>query len=67
MSLGNLLLLEQSKHSNTQDKKGMYSLSEISSTKNFFTEYTTFNSYENIRKRNNDILGKYIDIVKKQR
>lgn len=64
MSLGNILLLERSKHSKSQDKKKMYSLSEITSTKNFFTVYNTFDNAKDIEKRNADILTKYIDIVK---
>lgn len=64
MNLGNLLLLEQSKHSNNTDKKKMYAASEITMTKNFFTEYGTFETKEDIEKRNINILKKYTDIVK---
>lgn len=64
MNLGNILLLEQRFHSNTTDKKKMYSLSEITSTNKFFDSHQSFNTQQDITNRNSAILKQYTRFVK---
>lgn len=64
MNLGNILLQEQRFHSNTSDKKKMYSLSDMTSTNGFFNDYQSFNSQEDIKNRNSAILKQYTRFVK---
>lgn len=63
-SLGNLILLERSKQTNSTNKRNMYERSEITMTNNFFTEYKNFDPKDGIKRRRNELLEKYRDIVK---
>lgn len=63
-SLGNLILLEQDKHSNSKDKEVMYSNSDITLTKTLFKDYKNFSSEKDIEQRNNKLLTEYYKFVK---
>ncbi|WP_285398448.1 DUF262 domain-containing protein [Lysinibacillus sp. fls2-241-R2A-57] len=65
-SLGNLILLEKSKHKNNVDKKDMYSTSEIIMTKSFSDRLKDFQTDKDIEKRNREILSNYYKYVKQQ-
>lgn len=65
-SLGNLILLEKSKHKDNVDKKDMYSNSEIIMTKSFSDILEKFQTDEDIERRNREILSNYYKYVKKQ-
>ena len=62
-SLGNLLLLEKSKHRNDIEKNEMYSNSEILMTKSFSEKVENFVSDKDIANRNKDLLSTYFDYV----
>lgn len=65
-SLGNLILLEQSKHKDDIDKKEMYALSEITMTKDFSNNVDTFLTKKDITQRNKKILTDYYYYVESQ-
>ncbi|AGX02768.1 hypothetical protein B14911_16895 [Bacillus sp. NRRL B-14911] len=65
-SLGNLILIEQRKHEDIEDKKEMYRKSEIIMTKSFSNQVDNFSTNQDIENRNQDILTQYYNYVKKQ-
>lgn len=65
-SLGNLILLEKSKHKDNVDKKNMYNDSEIIMTKSFKNKLDDFLTKEDIAKRNHIILSDYYEYVNNQ-
>lgn len=65
-SLGNLILLEKSKHKNNVDKKDMYISSEIIMTKSFSDRLQDFRTEKDIEKREQEILSDYYEYVKNQ-
>ena len=61
--LGNLLLLERSKHIDSIDKELMYKTSDITLTKKFANKVDEFKTEEDILKRNTELLTDYFNYV----
>lgn len=66
-NLGNLLLLEQSKHFNNVPKSDMYANSDITLTQNFSSEVDKFTSTGDIDKRSRELISIFYDNVKNRR
>lgn len=65
-SLGNLILLEKSKHKDNVDKKSMYYSSEIIMTKSFSNKLQDFLTDNDIDKRKREVLSDYYKYVNQQ-
>lgn len=63
--IGNLVLLEQDRHTNIEDKKEMYTGSSVELIKELLPYVEKFN-IENIKKRHDKILSEYYDLVTKK-
>lgn len=66
LQIGNLILLEQSVHTSSTNKKKMYMKSEVHLIKDLLADFDidTFNS-KNIKQRQKDLLSEYYDFVTK--
>lgn len=65
-NLGNLLLLEQSKHFNNKPKDEMYEASDITMTKDFSKIVKEFlENEEKIRERSEELIVEFYDLVQK--
>ena len=65
-NLGNLLLLEQSKHFNNKPKDEMYDASDITMTKDFSKIVKEFlGDEEKIRERSEELIVEFYDLVQK--
>lgn len=65
-NIGNLLLLEQSKHFNNKPKDEMYEASDITMTKDFSKMVKEFlGNEEKIRERSEELIVEFYDLVQK--